>query len=62
MEQEDDSPFHFTERDTMLEWKCRTDRKKYYRYYRIYQENEPYEIGYTSKGFGKVNLFNKIIW
>ncbi len=23
---------------------------------------KPYEIGYTSKGFGKVNLFNKIIW
>lgn len=40
MEQEDDSPFHFTERDTMLEWKCRTDRKKYYRYYRIYREND----------------------
>ena len=62
MEQEEDSPFKFTERDTYVEWKCRTDRKKYYRYYRIYEEND-FEREVSQTSFKIINkTFNKGNW
>ena len=40
MEQDSDSNFHFTETDTMVPWKSRTDNNTYLRYYHIYKQDE----------------------
>ena len=40
MEQEDESPFNFTNENEMVSWKCRTDGNTYYRYYHIYKKGQ----------------------
>ena len=40
MEQEEDSPFHFTKENEKVKWYCRTDGNTYYRYYHIYKKGQ----------------------
>jgi len=40
MEQEPTSNFHFTQTNSMVPWKSRTDNNTYLRYYHIYQKSE----------------------